>query len=54
VQPRVIANGEIGHATDSNVLVTFTGNTLTIVEVAAGDIEVNVYSGFVWGDVKLA
>ena len=51
VQPRTISTGEIGHATDNNVTVTVSGNTMTIVEVAAGDIEVNVYSGFVWGDL---
>lgn len=53
VQPRSIADGTQSGTTDE-VKVSFTGNTLSILEVGAGDIEVNVYSGLVWGDAKVA
>jgi hypothetical protein len=53
VQAMLISDGTQSSGSDE-IKVTFSGNTLTIVEVNAGDIEVNIYTGFVWGDVALA
>jgi hypothetical protein len=39
-------------ASDDAILVTKSGNTLTITEAAGGVIEVNRYQGFAWGPIR--
>lgn len=40
-------------ASDDAILVTASGNVLTIVEASGGIIEANRYQGLVWGNAKL-
>ena len=40
-------------ASDDAIIVTASGNILTIVEVAGGIIEANRYQGIVWGKARL-
>jgi len=39
---------------DDAILVTASGNVLTITEAGAGTIELDTYQGLVWGDARLA
>ena len=50
----VYALADGSKASDDAIIVTVSGNVLTITEVSAGIIEANRYQGFVWGPTKLA
>lgn len=51
VQAYVTATG--AKTDDDAILVTISGNVMTITEAGAGTIELDTYHGVVWGDAKL-